>query len=205
MTNIKHIVFDVGQVLILWDREIPFRHLIPDPKKRQWFLDEVCTPEWNMEQDRGRSWGDAEALLIKEFPDEENAIRGFRKHWIEMIPHALDGTVAIYNALIDAGVDVTLLTNFHQDTFPLAKDKYPFLKMARSETVSGEIGLIKPDRTIFDHHIEAHNIDPAATLFFDDSPKNVEGAKAAGWQAELFTGAEKMRGDLARFGVEYGG
>lgn len=205
MTNIKHIVFDVGQVLIFWDREIPFRHLIPDEAKRRWFLDEVCTPKWNLEQDRGRSWDEAEAVLITEFPDEENAIRGYRKHWLEMVPHALEDTVAIYNGLINAGHDVTLLTNFHQDTFPLAKEKFPFLKRPRGETVSGQIRLLKPDREIYGHHVEAHNLDPAATLLFDDSAKNVEGARQAGWQAELFTGADKMRDDLARYGVEYGG
>ena len=67
MIKIKHIVFDVGRVLIQWDPEIPFKHLIPDHKKRDWFLSEVCTGAWNVEQDRGRSWREAEDVLIAQY------------------------------------------------------------------------------------------------------------------------------------------
>ena len=69
-------------------------------------------------------------------------------------------------------------------------------------TVSGDIGQIKPDREIYDTHAEQYGLDPAFSLFIDDSPRNVEGARAAGWQAIHFTGAEQLRLDLARFGFE---
>ncbi len=204
MTVIKHIVFDVGQVLIYWNPEIPFRYLIPNDQKRQWFLREVCNGSWNIEQDRGRSWHDAERILIEEHPDEAELICAFRKHWIEMIPHKIEDSVAIMKELVKDGMDVTLLTNFNQETFPLAREKYPFLKLARGETVSGEIGLIKPDRAIYDHHTTTHDLDPQATLFFDDSQKNVDGARAFGWRAELFVSAEQMAQDLQKHGINVG-
>jgi 2-haloacid dehalogenase len=75
------------------------------------------------------------------------------------------------------------------------------LKLPRGETVSGEIGLIKPDMAIYEHHSNTHSLDPAACLFFDDSPKNVDGARNAGWKAELFTDAKQMRVDLGKHGV----
>ncbi len=199
--EIKHIVFDVGRVLIHWDPEIPFLHLIPNEMERQHFLSSICAPEWNIEQDRGRSWREAEDILIKQYPDKELQIRGYRKHWIEMIYGALDDSVVIMQRLIDQGMDVTLLTNFNQETFPLAKEKFPFLKLPRGETVSGEIGLIKPDLEIYQHHTNTHGLDPHACLFFDDSQKNVDGARAAGWQAELFTSPAQMHADLEKHGV----
>ena len=61
--------------------------------------------------------------------------------------------------------------------------------------------LAKPDRAIFDRHAKDFGLDPRATLFFDDNRHNVEGARAAGWNAELFTGPEQMRADLRRYGV----
>lgn len=201
MPEIKHIVFDVGRVLIHWDPEIPYRHLIPDENERQHFLVNICTPEWNVEQDRGREWADAENQLIEQYPEKETQIRGFRKHWTEMIYGALDDSVVIMKSLIDKRMDVTLLTNFNQETFPLAKEKFPFLKLPRGETVSGEIGLIKPDLAIYQHHTTTHGLDPAACLFFDDSQKNIDGARNAGWQAELFTDAAKMQADLIKHGI----
>ena len=201
MSDIRHIVFDIGRVLIHYDPELPFRRLIPDAKKRRWFLENVCTSDWNIEQDRGRGWPEAEAMLIALHPDEAENIRAFRRCWHEMVPHAYDDSVAIMEGLIDAGRDVTMLTNFASDTFREARERFPFLDRPRGVTVSGDVRLIKPDPAIYRHHAAAFGLDPAAALFIDDSPKNVEGAKAAGWQAVHFTDAPTLAGDLARLGI----
>ena len=119
-----------------------------------------------------------------------------------MVPHAYEDSVALMDRLIDAGYDVTLLTNWAADTFIEARARFAFLDRARGITVSGEIRMIKPERAIYDHHAAVFELDPAATLFIDDSQKNVDGAKAAGWQALLFTGAPTLKADLERFGVE---
>ncbi|MDN5928402.1 MAG: HAD family phosphatase [Hyphomicrobiales bacterium] len=202
MNEIRHIVFDIGKVLIHYDPELPYRRLIPNDEKRRRFFTEICTPEWNIEQDRGRSWEEAEALLIADHPDEAENIRGFRLNWHEMVPHAYEGSVAIMEALVEQGHDVTMLTNFASDTFVEARERYTFLQKPRGVTVSGDIRAIKPDRAIFDHHISAFGLEPEATLFIDDSAPNIEGARAAGWNAVLFTDAETLRKDLARYGIE---
>ncbi len=201
MSEIRHVVFDVGKVLLHWDPEIPFRRLIPDDDQRAWFLGNVCSPAWNLEQDRGRSWSEGEALAIADHPDHEPHIRAFRQNWHEMVPHAQDEVVAMMEAMIAASRDVTLLTNFASDTFAEASERYPFLKAPRGVTVSGEVGLLKPQREIYDHHVSVFELEPSATLFIDDSEKNVEGAKVAGWQAVHFTDATILANDLARLDV----
>jgi 2-haloacid dehalogenase len=198
---IDHIVFDIGKVLIHYDPNIPFSRIIPDATERQWFFDNVCTHDWNIEQDRGRTWADAEALLIETHPDREEHIRAFRKHWHEMVSHSYDYSVAIMEGLIAEGRDVTMLTNFASDTFREAQVRFPFLTKPRGVTVSGDIGLIKPDIAIYEAHTQSFGLNPAATIFIDDSAPNIEGAKKAGWDAVLFTGAEQLRADLAERGV----
>lgn len=200
---IRHVVFDIGKVLIHYDPNLPFSRIIPDEAERQWFFANVCTHDWNLQQDRGRDWAEAEAELIARFPEREAEIRAFRGHWSEMVPHAYDDSVKILNALIDSGIDVTMLTNFAADTFREAQIMYPFLKSSRGVTVSGEIGLIKPDTTIYHRHAKDFGLEPAASVFIDDTLVNVEGAKAAGWQALHFTGAPKLAADLAALGVRF--
>ncbi|SON54695.1 alpha-D-glucose-1-phosphatase [Hartmannibacter diazotrophicus] len=199
--KIRHVVFDIGRVLVHYEAEVPYRHLIPDEKTRRWFLDNVCTDAWNYEQDRGRSWADAEAVLIAEHPDWENLIRAFRRHWHEMVPYAYDGTVSIMDELLEAGYDVTLLTNFSADTFPEVQELYPFLKKPRGATVSGLVGVMKPDPAIYKAHVEAFDLDPAATVFIDDKLENVDAAKAAGWQGIHFSDAEALRQEIGAMGL----
>ncbi|TPK95874.1 MULTISPECIES: HAD family phosphatase [unclassified Mesorhizobium] len=201
MTEIRHIVFDIGKVLIHYDPDLAFSRLIPDAEERKWFFDNVCTSAWNIEQDRGRTWEEAEAALIAEHPDHAENIRNFRRHWHDMVPHAYDDSVAIMVDLIESGRDVTMLTNFAADTFTEARQRFDFLDRPRGVTVSGEVGLIKPDQAIYDHHVAAFGLEPLATLFIDDSQKNVDGAKAAGWQAVLFTDAKALKADLERLGI----
>ena len=199
--DIRHIVFDIGKVLIHYDPQLPFQRLIPDDAARAWFFDNVCTHDWNIEQDRGRTWAEAEALLIDLHPDHAAEIRAFRQHWHEMVPHAYDDSVAIMTKLIADGHDVTMLTNFADDTFAEAQKRYEFLNAPRGVTVSARVGLIKPDAAIYETHSEAFGLDPSACLFIDDSPANVAGAQACGWQAVIFTGADQLRRDLADYGI----
>jgi 2-haloacid dehalogenase len=199
--QIDHIVFDIGKVLIHYDPNLPFSRIIPDDGERRWFFENVCTHDWNLEQDRGRTWEEAEDLLIAEHPDRAEQIRAFRKHWHEMVPHAYEGSVAIMESLINKGRDVTMLTNFASDTFRHAQELFPFLKKPRGVTVSGDIKLIKPDVAIYEKHARDFGLKPEATLFIDDSYPNVEGARAAGWQAVHFVDAETLRKDLEALGV----
>lgn len=197
--TIRHIVFDIGKVLIHYDPELPYRRIIPDAERRTWFLANVCTSDWNLEQDRGRPWDEAEAELIAAHPDWETEIRAFRAHWHEMVPHAYDGTVAILLGLIEQGRDITFLTNFAADTFVEAQELYPFLKAGRGVTVSGRVRVIKPDPAIYDLHTRTFDLDPEATLFIDDNADNVDAARAFGWNAVRFKDAEALQADLQRF------
>jgi 2-haloacid dehalogenase len=201
MTEIRHIVFDIGKVLIHYDPDIPFSRIIPDPERRAWFFANVCTHEWNLEQDRGRTFAEAEALLIAEHPGEADNIRAFRKYWHEMVSHPYDDSVAIMRDLIAQGRDVTMLTNFSAETFVDARRIFPFLNEPRGVTVSGEVKLIKPDRAIYEMHARDFGLEPAATIFIDDSQKNVDGAIAAGWQSVLFVDAPTLRRDLIQRGI----
>ena len=61
--------------------------------------------------------------------------------------------------------------------------------------------MIKPDPAIYDHHAASFALEPAATLFIDDSQKNVDGARAAGWQAVLFESADQLTRELRARGL----
>ncbi|HXV31748.1 MAG TPA: HAD family phosphatase [Sinorhizobium sp.] len=199
--DIRHIVFDIGKVLIHYDPHIPFRRIIPDEAERNWFFANICTNDWNLEQDRGRTWQEAEALLVRDHPEREEHIRAFRRHWHEMVPHAYAESVSLLESLIADGRDVTMLTNFASDTFREAQKMYPFLTLPRGVTVSGDIGLIKPDIAIYETHARTFGLEPAATIFIDDSMANVEAARAAGWHALHFTDPKTLKGELAAYGV----
>ena len=48
---------------------------------------------------------------------------------------------------------------------------------------SCRVGMRKPEERIFEHVIKEQNYNPSETLFIDDSPQHIEGAKKVGLHA----------------------
>jgi putative hydrolase of the HAD superfamily len=69
--------------------------------------------------------------------------------------------------------------------------------------LSHEIGRLKPSIDAFIHVARAAGVDPRRSIFFDDRKDNVEGARAAGFQAEVFAAEAALRERLQRGGVSW--
>ncbi|MEM8770153.1 MAG: HAD family phosphatase [Pseudomonadota bacterium] len=204
MSAIHHIVFDIGHVLLHFDPASAYEEAIPDSDERSAFLSEICNVDWIAEQDRGRSWAEGENLLIERHPEKAALIRRFRTHWREMVPHAHDDAVATMRSLIAEGFDVTLLSNISADKFEEARALYPFQSEPRGATVSGAIGLIKPDPAIYRHHEETFGLEPEATLFIDDNARNIEAAQQCGWNVVHHRPGAAVAPLLQDFGLTLG-
>jgi 2-haloacid dehalogenase len=196
-----NIVFDLGKVLIEWDPRHVYRQVFADPVKMEWFLDTVCTHDWNLAQDAGRSFDEGVIEATARFPDYAAEIAIYRDRWMEMVPGAIEGSVAILEELHDKGVPLYAITNWNSDTFRATCDRFQFLKLFRDTVVSGDEKLIKPDPAIFHLLARRNGIDLTDSLFIDDSLKNVVGAEAVGMTAHHFTTPESLRATLSKLGV----
>ena len=94
-----------------------------------------------------------------------------------------------------------LTDNVHEIVAHL-QDTHQFWPLFEGATVSAEVGLLKPDPLIYRHLLDTHGLEADETVFLDDIPRNVAGAKDAGIHAFLFTTAEQAEADLASLGVE---
>lgn len=195
------VVFDLGGVLIDWNPRYLYRTLFDDEAAMEAFLAEVVTPEWNREQDAGRSWAEAIEVLAREHPQHRELITAYWHRWEETLGGAIVATVEVLDELRATGVRLLALTNWSAETFSIARHRYPFLEWFDAIVVSGEIRLAKPDPQIFQHLLERHDLDPTRTVFIDDSASNVEAAARLGMIGIRFEGAAGLRRDLVRLGL----
>jgi putative hydrolase of the HAD superfamily len=86
-----------------------------------------------------------------------------------------------------AGVRAGILSNLPRPIGENLKSLPGFLAHFDEVTFSYELGVVKPQPAIYNRAIEGLRIEPGATLFLDDRPSNVDGARAAGLHAEIFT------------------
>jgi HAD superfamily hydrolase (TIGR01509 family) len=80
--------------------------------------------------------------------------------------------------------------------------RYPVLNDCfRVYALSYELRAMKPEPIIYARAAELAGVAPHELFFVDDRPENVEGAKAAGYDAVLFTTAEQLERDLLARGA----
>ncbi|MEJ1160797.1 HAD family hydrolase [Prosthecomicrobium sp. N25] len=199
--QVDTVVFDLGGVLLNWNPRYLYRSIFADEAKMEWFLSEVTHHDWNVAQDAGRTWDEAVAEAIARHPDWEREIRAYRERWHEMIPDAIEGTVAILERLHAGGVPLYAITNFAADTFMEARDRFPFLQRFRDVVVSAAERVLKPDPRIYRILAERNALDLARCVFIDDVEKNVAGARAVGMEAIHFVGPEDLETRLRALGV----
>ena len=111
------------------------------------------------------------------------------------------GTAAVIAELQQAGVRLLGLTNWSDETFPRAQERFGILQRFEHITVSGAVGLAKPDPAIFTHAAELNDVEPAACVFIDDSLPNVDAAAGVGFTALHFTDAVALRAQLVDLGL----
>ncbi|MBL8669168.1 MAG: HAD family phosphatase [Alphaproteobacteria bacterium] len=198
----RTVVFDIGNVLISWDPRNLYRKLFADDEARmEWFLAHVCTSDWNLEQDRGRSFEEAVALLSRQHPDLAPLISAFHERWQEMVPGAIDGSVEILEAILRIGRPTYAITNFNQDKFRETRARFPILDRFTGIVVSGDERVIKPEPAIYRLLLDRYGLAAADCVFIDDSPKNVAGARAVGMRALHFESPARLAADLRRLGL----
>ena len=194
---IKNIIFDFGGVLLDWNPRYLFEKLISDKKELEYFLSEVCSPDWNTEQDRGRSLAEATELLQNKFPEYHGLIQQYYDRWEEMIPGAIEENVDMLHRL-KKKYPVFGLTNFSNETLPVAMKRFPFFEAFDGIVCSGDEKLIKPDHSIYQLMLSRFDINAEESLFIDDSHPNIVAAQELGIQTVHFTEGTNLENELKK-------
>lgn len=194
MTKIDSIIFDLGGVLVDWKPEYVFLDVFNgDKEKTRWFIDNICTLEWNEKQDAGRSIEEANRTLIEQFPEYKNEINQYYGRWVEMLGGAIEGTVKILDSLVkNNNYKLVALTNWSAETFPKALEMFEFLHWFEGIVVSGEEKTRKPFKKIYNITLERYGITSEKAVFIDDNLRNIEAANKLGINGIHFESPEKL-------------
>ncbi len=197
------IVFDLGGVLVHHDG-LPFARLWsgnPDLSGEEFWAKWLASPAA-----RAFEAGKIDPELfahsvIHEFGlqvSREEFLAGFQD-WIGAI---YDGADDLLAGLRGHGATLATLSNTNAVHWDHVLHDMPFMERFDIHFPSHVTGLVKPDRAVFDYVSESLGMEPGRTLLLDDNAANIEGARAAGWHAELAHGVEGARAALERAGLE---
>ena len=200
---IRNILFDMGNVLIRFDRKLFLDRLEVSEADKDILLREVfANVEW-AQMDRGTK-------------TEETALEGMRKrlpqrlhgaaetltlHWDEpLIP--IDGMYELVEELKEAGYGIYLLSNAsirQHEYWP----RLPVSRLFDGKVISADHGFIKPQPEIYDICLKTFGLKAEECFFIDDVPANIEGALYCGIPGSVFhKDVALLRSQLRKAGVD---
>lgn len=185
---IKSIMFDMGQVLLHFDRRIFLDRLDLTEEDKQLLLREVfLSTEW-VQMDRGTlDEPEAELLMQARLPERlHNAVHLLSSHWDQPIL-PIKGMYELVQELKEAGYGIYLLSNAshrQHDYWPTL----PVSQLFDGKVISADLGVMKPHPDIYHYAMKKFGLVPGEVFFVDDVPANVEGANHCGIPGTVFHG-----------------
>jgi len=194
MQSIDTIIFDLGGVLIDWNPKYVYRDVFNgDEEKVDWFLNTICTSEWNEAHDAGRPLKQGTELLVNQFPEYESWIRIYYDRWPDMLGGAIADTVDLLLQLKQTTpYKLYALTNWSAETFPVALERFGFLSYFEGIVVSGAEATRKPFPEIYEITLTRYNIVPEKAVFIDDNKDNVRAAEEMGMKGVHFKDTSQL-------------
>ena len=195
MQNIKNIIFDYGNVIFsinfarvqkslknlgINDVESFFGHLQQDPVFDAFDRGQISSAEF---RDKIREKAGKTELTDNEIDAAWNSILvGIADGNNELLLQ-LKGKYRTFLLSNINDIHYNFIMKYLKDKFGFNNNDHLFEKVYYSHFT----GKRKPEKAIFEQVLHENNLTPAETLFIDDSPQHLEGAKALGIQTFLMT------------------
>ncbi|TDC85220.1 HAD family phosphatase [Actinomadura sp. 7K507] len=161
-----------------------------DPGPAFWDAYWSCRPAYDAGQESTAYWAEVARLLGTALPDVPALVEADLDSWTDVD----DTMVALVHELADEGRTLGLLSNIISDLVPRFEARHgDWLSRFDTLTYSCRIGVAKPDPRAYEICAGDLGVDPADVIFFDDTERNVLGARETGMRAELFTSPDQVR------------
>jgi 2-haloacid dehalogenase len=198
--KIKNIVFDLGGVLVDWNPRYLYRDIFEDEQEMEYFLENICSHEWNIQQDAGRPFEDAIELLQSKYPTYAAEIRLFREEWEKMLGGEIQENVKMIQPL-KSKYKVYALTNWSAETYPIAEVRYDFLKEFEGIIVSGIEKMYKPKKNIYKLLLHRFKLKAEECLFIDDNADNIRTADKLGFSTIHFVEGMVLENEINKLNL----
>lgn len=199
MPMIKNLVFDFGKVLVNHDlHAVLERYFKGDKETEECFCTILASPAFTQACNLGLvPFGELIRKAQLEHPQFAGAFRFFYENYLDEVTGEIEGMREVLVCYKLKGFKLYGLSNWSHVIYEVMR-QYEIFNLLDGRVISCEEHIIKPEKEIYLRLCERYGLEPSECLFTDDRMENVEGAKAAGMEAVLFTTVADYAGDLER-------
>jgi putative hydrolase of the HAD superfamily len=196
---ITTIIFDVGGVLVKGNSKYFFEKTAeylgveePDMERKKDVWDDMQRGEIGLQDTIKEIYG----IPISD-EDMEKIIDIWGKNW------ELDEEMVEFAKNLKKNYRLFILSNVDRESIEKFKDLHlKRLNFVEEKFHSWKLGMIKPDREIYEYVLEKIGAEPEECVFIDDRPENIEGAEKVGIHGIVFKNREQLKNELKNLGVK---
>lgn len=183
---IKHIVFDVGNVLMSFAPEAYFKRWFQSEERTHRICSRIFTHEAWEKYDQG-IWmlEDLYAVYHKAYPDMLEETNIVLQNWLQLMK-PMQESIAFMKQVKDDGYGVYILSNISQDSADFLKKTQRFFSLADGAVLSYEEKINKPDPHIYEVLLQRYELNAGELLYLDDNVENVRQAELLGIHGIVF-------------------
>lgn len=200
---IRNILFDMGNVLLRFDRQLFLNRLDVTEEEKQQLLRRVfLSTEW-VQMDRGTlDEPEAEKRMCADLPEHlHSAVHSLVSCWDEPIL-PVSGMYELVEELKAAGYGIYLLSNASHRQHEYWK-KVTVGHLFDGTIISADEGVMKPGAEYFLRALKRFGLTAGECFFVDDVSANVEGAAFCGIPGAVFHGdAQLLRSQMKDAGIQ---
>ena len=197
---VKNVIFDMGNVLSVYDPQKYMRKLTDDAKAADAVARELFGgPEWR-QLDAGTISEDAAVARVQaRIPRYAAQVRRAMDEWSNhFVP--MPGMQELVARLKAQGYGLYLLSNAGLSFFSYYK-KAEVFRYFDGFVISAKEKLLKPDPALYRRLLDRYRLKAEECLFIDDLRENIEGAERVGIKGHCFAGSEELGRYLKRSGI----
>lgn len=183
---IKNIIFDMGNVLLDYDPEVPLNAFVENEEDKNRIRKELFEGEEWILRDLGLiSQEEQFSRICERIPGHlHSQLKKCVYEWdICMTPVAEAKDFCDY--VKNKGYRIYVLSNASTSFYEYFPRFAPF-DYFDGIVVSADIHIIKPDRKIYEYILEKYQLRAEECLFIDDRQENIDAARCVGMQGTVF-------------------
>lgn len=195
---IKNLIFDFGKVLVDYDFEAFIRRQFDNIEEAKEFAHHFMAQGFMDTCDREeKPFAEIINDVKDEYPQFAPQLQIFHDHFSNIVTGEVEGMYELLSVLKQMGFRLYGLTNWCSKVHETIA-QYGIFSLLDGMVISSEEHLIKPELAIYERLLRKFGLKAEECLFTDDKQVNIDGAKAVGIDATLFTTAEGYRRELER-------
>ncbi|MBU0530393.1 MAG: HAD-IA family hydrolase, partial [Nanoarchaeota archaeon] len=174
---IKAILFDIGEVVIYEDflsffKKIEKKHKLPPETLYKSILH---IDEWD-QYNRGKITEEELIKAILEKTHIEKDVIDYVKKWRTTIISPVPEVVKLIKKL-KKNYKVFSLSNVDKETVKFVQKKWKLYYIFDGNVLSCDVGMIKPEKEIFDYALKKAGVTKDEVIFIDNYGKNIDAAE----------------------------